>query len=682
MLKKRFFIKSFVDGEVAEERLDKPFSAARLENFISDEESTYFRPGFELLFPTYNQEKARLIALSDNKLLECTENSIRIIENGALKIEKELRIKKIQDNFITTEINHELNVGDEIYLISDEKKENAANIELIYRVKRVSSQISFEVENNIPNSTSIVRVIKKISCSNLKIKSYTILDQKIFISCEKKLFEYENDILQEKRISSLSSDFKPEILSYYENRFIVASKNKIHFSKVDNPYDFNFSSSSDPSGAMMYEFNFGKKEEIVFCNPSLRSLVIGTNCNIYMAVSTEGFLAPGKVFFKKISSYGAEMAEPASLDDNLIYIEKGGRTIRMLAYVNDDNVYNFNLTKYAKHYKNLKKIIHYKADMLSILSEDGYILNAIIRKDEFGILYGSFSRIVRGKGKFQDIVNDSDILYAIVERNEKYFIERLCENLETDEFNFATEEKYLENLKRKQQEIILMDSALKFNGYRKINLEIKNDTLTIEENFLFKVGDYIKIGNSKLQISEIISEKSIKFFSEEKIPEGEYQDFCYCPKEITNLDYLEDEKISILADGGVLEERVVKNGKIKLDEEITNGIFGIKYEGLLATQPLILSSLDLFSNKNIGKVCLRVKNSRNFLAGFSLYDMQEISFTGDNFKNDEPVPLYTGDIDLNLKNSSWHSYIRLYIKNETPTPLNIFGFYYETNIIQ
>ena len=355
-------------------------------------------------------------------------------------------------------------------------------------------------------------------------------------------------------------------------------------------------------------------------------------------------------------------------------------------------VYNFDLTRFAKQFKNanFKRIVSNKQNFINLLSEKGYIVNLIIKKDKDDLIYGSFSRTLRTKGTFYDILTikgDSphDDFYAVTENNNEYFIEKQEKTPDIEEeFDFKDKNSYLENTIKKQKEIVLLDTAIVFNGRKDIKISIEDDVLTSEEEFFYEdmVGNYLKVDEKVIEIKQVLSEKSIKFYSKSYLKEKDYEGFSYLPTEFINLDYLENEKISILADGGVLEEKIVKDGKIELDNPYETAIFGIKYEGIIITQPLSLNALDTFLTKNIQNVFLRLKNTKNFFVGFKQNELEQVSFTGYAYKNNQPIPLYTGDIELNLKTSGWNSFTRLYIKNTLPTPVNLSGIYYEASIIQ
>jgi len=362
-------------------------------------------------------------------------------------------------------------------------------------------------------------------------------------------------------------------------------------------------------------------------------------------------------------------------------------------------------------------------DSIQVLLDDGCILNLNIRETQNNFIYGSFSKIKRQKGKFHDILSTqgastTDELYVVTEKNDEYFIEKAQPQIVLpEEYDFIDKNKYLEEIIKKQKEIILTDSTIEFNGKREIEISIKDNIANTKEAFFenYMEKDFLTVTGKKYQIDAIISDKEVilsekdveseentesKNQSKEKVrfkeglieskedikpkqdpKEEKANHFFYSPTTIKNLDYLENDKISILNNGGLEKEQTVKNGKINIPNGIKQGIFGIWYESIIITQPLIGDILDSFLNKSIDKLLIRLKNSKNFYIGWNLNNMQEVSFAGYTYKNNEPVPLYTGDIKPNIPSSGWDSFTRLFIKNISPTPLCLSGIYYETTIV-
>ena len=266
--------------------------------------------------------------------------------------------------------------------------------------------------------------------------------------------------------------------------------------------------------------------------------------------------------------------------------------------------------------------------------------------DQNNFIYGSFSKIKRGKGKFYDIlttpgINITDELYTVTEKNNEYFIEKAQPQIVLpEEYDFIDKNKYLEKIIEKQKEIILSDSTIEFNGKKEIEISIKDNIANTKEAFFenYMEKDFLSINSKKYQIDAIISEKEVilskkntlQTENKEKIKSKEEKadHFFYIPKTIKNLDYLENDKISILNNGGIEKEQTVKNGKINISNGIQYGIFGIGYESIIITQPLVGNILDSFSNKSIDTLLIRLKNSKNFYIGWNLNNMQEVSFAG------------------------------------------------------
>lgn len=686
MLRKRIFVKSFSNGQIIDTNIQN--SAVKLENFIADDASTYIRSGFKILFPTYKKQKAKLIEIEDDKFLEITKDSIRIIENNKLKIKKELDVRSsIKDTIVTTG-NHHLKIQDEI-ILNAKFPENSAKIEFIYKVKKIISDISFKISGReyIPDEITTIKQIERIDLKediDIEDINYTTTEDRIFFINKKKsrtinYYHQPNKIgiLEEKIVTDLPNNFYPTSIGYYENRLILASNNQLFLSRTDSPFDFKINTLSVYS-AMLYEFNFGQKEKIIFLYPALRNLIIGTNKNLYISQTTENFLEGGKTTFKKITSIGSKNIKPTTFNDDLIYIDKEN-SIRLITYnYKDEDIESFDLTKYTKQFKNFKKIIQTK-DSIKLINNNE-ILDLLVKQNN-NILYGTFFKTKRSKGSFYDILQNSNNIYVITEKNDEYFVEKQ-EKQQTlpEEYEFTDKNKYLEEIIKKQEDMIFTDSSIIFDGKKDIKIEIKDNLLTTEKDFFHHKmeDDYIVIGNKTLKIESILSPLKCTFTSKEKTENKTYKNFFYAPTTITNLDYLEGEEVSILSNGGNLKKQKVTNGKIKTEYGTYKGIFGNNYYGLLITNNLVAEPMDIFFVKNIENLFLKIKHTKNFQIGFSLNNLQDISFAGYTYKNNLSTPLYTGNIKPEVPTSDWSSDIRLFIKTENH--FKLLGIYYETSI--
>lgn len=92
--------------------------------------------------------------------------------------------------------------------------------------------------------------------------------------------------------------------------------------------------------------------------------------------------------------------------------------------------------------------------------------------------------------------------------------------------------------------------------------------------------------------------------------------FYTAQNEVGGLNHLEGEVVSVINDGEVENNKVVKNGKIHLDNDGFNIVVGLPFNSTLVTVPLVLQSDDLQGDvKNVGEVSLRVSGEGDIWSG-------------------------------------------------------------------
>lgn len=142
---------------------------------------------------------------------------------------------------------------------------------------------------------------------------------------------------------------------------------------------------------------------------------------------------------------------------------------------------------------------------------------------------------------------------------------------------------------------------------------------------------------------------------------------------VSGLNWLEGETVSVFADGCVLPDRVVKDGKITLEEAASKVYAGIPYDSDLVTLPIALQMQDMSygssHRKNVTEVTLRLNESSGVSAGSSfdkLYQMHSRSTE----RMGLPPDLKSGVYDLQIK-PKWSEEGQVYIRQSVPLPLRI-----------
>ncbi len=144
---------------------------------------------------------------------------------------------------------------------------------------------------------------------------------------------------------------------------------------------------------------------------------------------------------------------------------------------------------------------------------------------------------------------------------------------------------------------------------------------------------------------------------------------------IGGLAHLEGETVQVLADGAVLPDAVVEEGRVTLRKAVTNASVGLAYTSDLETMRLEAGSANGTAQgkiKRINKVNIRFFDSLGGKFGPN-EDKLDIIFTrSTNDPMDSAPPRLTGDKDLSWPNG-YETEGRLLIRQDQPLPMTILA---------
>ena len=137
---------------------------------------------------------------------------------------------------------------------------------------------------------------------------------------------------------------------------------------------------------------------------------------------------------------------------------------------------------------------------------------------------------------------------------------------------------------------------------------------------------------------------------------------------ITGLEHLEGENITILADGCVVENKTVQNGKIQLDYPASTIVAGLPYEFELETLNLEGENTHgLLKIVNEINICIDKSREDFFVVGQNGVSVQNIrsmnSINNHNY-------LYSGNVNV-FSFSDYSENATVHIKQIYPLPLTI-----------
>lgn len=180
-----------------------------------------------------------------------------------------------------------------------------------------------------------------------------------------------------------------------------------------------------------------------------------------------------------------------------------------------------------------------------------------------------------------------------------------------------------------------------------------------------------------------VTKRYLEYFADRQFEDQEDQMFVDCGykytgaavNELSGLDWLEGEEVSILADGGVVDPQIVTDGILTLPNEIEAStiIVGLGYTSDLQTLPLALelAGYGQGAPKNVNEVIMRVYRSAAMFAGPSFDNLVEAK-TRTLEPLGTPTALQTGEIEIVVP-PDWTDGGEVCVRHTDPTSLCILS---------
>jgi hypothetical protein len=147
---------------------------------------------------------------------------------------------------------------------------------------------------------------------------------------------------------------------------------------------------------------------------------------------------------------------------------------------------------------------------------------------------------------------------------------------------------------------------------------------------------------------------------------------------ISGLDHLEGMTVSVLADGGVLADKVVASGAISLEVSASKVIVGLAYESIV--EP-VLPDMQLVDGSTYGRVVRITKADillyRSLLFEYGKFSDGEWKFEEEPFRypvdiTGVQVPLFTGVKEVDFF-EGYGQYPRLAVRQRKPLPMTVIA---------
>lgn len=467
-------------------------------------------------------------------------------------------------------------------------------------------------------------------------------------------------------------------------------------SRIRKPSNFDYSDITIDSDAYEFEIDSAEVAPIRHMVPLRGGLIVMSATGVWLLTGgNEDAVTATNALADPQNYTGVSEVAPLEVGPDLLYIEGKGFAVRLLSYNEISRVYGGEdksllsshlfsngrrITSWA-FAENPFKIVH-------AVRSDGALLHFTIVKDE-KVFAWTWSTT---KGQFLNcrsvLENGVDRLYAVTRRFINGRWTKFLERAALREVEFS-------------EDAFNVDCGLELpalypNAVLSLSAPTGDDILLTADMGVFAAGDIGKVlraGGGKIYITQFLSSIQLRGRVARAVTDIVPEDpdntvLNQAPgtwsldQPVTNISglwHLEGEEVAILADGNVVEHKIVENGSITLDDSASRVVVGIKYRPIAQTLPPVVSDAVIEARrKRIVGVAVRVSDTRGLSTGARLdhlYDMKERT----NESYGEPVELFDG-VRVQMIEPEWDVNGQTYFVQDNPLPATLLGIVYDLEV--
>jgi len=502
--------------------------------------------------------------------------------------------------------------------------------------------------------------------------------------------------------------FNPGVSAYFQQRLVYGNgggDEVDHFwmSKPGAYYNFDISNPSQSDDAVDGKLVSLEVNEIKSMIPMPTGLIVLTTKGAWQisggagGVATQGGpITPTTLIATAQAYIGANDVPPILINYDILFVQQKGSIIRDLAYNIYSNIYTgTDISILSNHLFYGHQILEwaYAEEPFKIvwcIREDGTLLSLTILKEQD--MFGWSRHDTFGDFKSVATVTEGtvDATYFVVDRpnplGPNYPPVKQIERLAEREFPFGAEDTWA------------VDAGVKTPA----NTPNATITMTAPDATGFvgvtanaavfssgMIGWILRAGGGILKVvsfggTTVVGAKIIQPITElipndpQKRPDiqppGKWsidQPFMH----VFGLDHLEGQKVSVLADGGVVNGLTVVDGSITLPAPVTKVVVGLGFQAQLQTMPLDLgqeTNTVQGKRKKIGALTVRVQNSRGVKAGRTFDHLVPIKEMNRVTAMGTASMLITGDERV-IIDPLWDVPGQICLQVDDPLPVTVLG---------
>lgn len=485
----------------------------------------------------------------------------------------------------------------------------------------------------------------------------------------------------------------PVTLAIFEQRLVFAgtpnSPQRLWFSKSNEDYtNFEAGVVADDAFIVSVASRRGDPIKWLFADDVLFA---GTSNGIFRITSSNNSSAvkPDDIDVKINISYGCSDISPQLVGSSVVYMQKGNRIVRSVAYSLASDKYLATYLNIDSEHITKSTIVQteYQQDPIStflMIREDGEIVKMTQEQDQ-NIL--NFCR-TKTNGLFESIAvlensDANDIIFASVQRNiggnTKRFIELQTPNFEVTDLN------------RDFVDCYKVFSVSKLTSATLTETTATLGNISVDAGFIWTYDDIGKQihevrGTGKALITSISTNKianitTISAFSSATLDFDEYR---LATNEVVGLEYLEGQEVQINYDGATHPNKTVTDGKISIDDFSSIIFVGLGYTSIQKNMPIEVLALrnslgyTIHKEVRIDRLNLTFQDTSGgqIITNERTFDMPERS----TFNNmNETTPLFSGNKEI-IIGTNWDQVGQIQVIQSQPQPMTLKSISYKTTV--
>jgi len=517
----------------------------------------------------------------------------------------------------------------------------------------------------------------------------------------------------------------PSCVTFFEQRLVFAGTTNqpqaIFFSKSGDyeNMDSNIGGTIADDDAIVYTIASNQVNAIRFMT-STRTLIIGTAGGEFTVSGggTDSAVTPTNILIKKQSNHGAANVDAIAVGNATLFLQRAKRKIRELAYNFDvDGYVAPDMTILAEHITEggLTQIAYQQEPNQIIygVREDGEMVGLTYQREQQvtawhrHIFGGRFGIATLTVSDYANITTGSKIVLTKSDGTTANF-RSTTGTAGTSEFKTETNNNTTAtNLKNainthanftatvNSAVVTVTETSHEATGYLTIkSFDNTRLTATSEGKSVIESVAVIPTDDKEYQTWVIvkrtvngITRRYVEFLNELDFDETDNTSFNFLDSALSysgsavttlsNLDHLEGQVVSILADGATHPDRTVTSGSITLDRSAKNVKIGLNYISLLQTMRLDAGSQNGTSQaktKRIYDITVRMFETIGIEVGANLSDMERIPFRNSVDLMDEGIPPFTGDKEVEFR-GNYETDGFIFVRQTQPLPFTILSLY-------